>query len=429
MTVSDAMYGPAARYVSRGRLESMLDHEYHDMTERLGPARGAETDFFTFADTVAARNHLGTNECHGWMGVKFQSSPGTEPSRIVVHVRMLDKDNVAQQQALGVVGVNLLHGAFYDYGDPDALLRSLLDDLGAHRIEVDMVAFSGPEFTSIDHRLMSLKLVQLGLCDAAMFSADGEVLQPSEVLHKKPILVERGSFRPVTLTNLDMLQAARRQFAGRLDAEEDGSDDNDVVTLMELTMRDLHAACPVDGDIDYDDFLARADVLATTGATVLISNYYEFYRLASYLRRYSRRPIGVALGVPTLIDLFDEHTYDDLEGGVLEAFGLLCRNGLKLYVHPLLEANTGRIVTAENLELPDLYQPLYEYLRRNDHVEGIKGYDPDHLRFFPQDVLRKIGEDDPSWESMVPPAVASHIKDHGLFGYRRRGDPGASPSP
>ncbi|WP_337177493.1 TonB-dependent receptor [Paludisphaera sp.] len=428
MRVSDDMYGPAARYVSRDRLESMLDREHDMLLARLGPGRGAETDFFTFADTVAARNHLGTNECHGWMGIQFQSTPGSAPSRIVVHVRMLDRDNVSQQQALGVVGVNLIHGALYQFGDPDELMRSLLDDLTPDRIEIDMIRFSGPEFRSLDHRLLSLKLVQLGLSDAAMFSAAGEVLQPSEALHKKPILVERGSFRPVTLTNLDMLRAARRQFAGHVAAGGPGSGESEIVTLMELTMRDLRSTSPVGGEIDYDDFLARADVLATTGATVLISNYYEFHRLASYLRRYTKRPIGVPLGVPTLIELFDERAYEDLEGGLLEALGRLFRNDLKLYVHPLFDAAAARIVTADDLELPLQHQALYEHLRRNGYVEGIEGYDPEHLRYFPQDVLRKLAERDPTWEAMVPPAVAAHIKEHALFGYRRpdaAGGPGA----
>ena len=239
MTVSDAIYGPSPRYVSRDRLQTMLDYEYDLLQERLQESRGADTDFFVFADTVAARNFKGTNECHGWMGIKYQATPGADPSQILIHVRMLDKDNVAQQQALGIIGVNLIYGALYHYASPDELLSYLIDDLSAERIEVDMIKFSGPEFETIDHRLMSLKLVQLELSDAAMFSADGEVLQPSEVLHKKPILVERGSFRPVTHVNMDMLYCSRQQFVDHLGMRQQGEAEPEVVTLMELTMRNL----------------------------------------------------------------------------------------------------------------------------------------------------------------------------------------------
>lgn len=213
MVVSDAIYGRAPRYVSRERLQTMLDYEYDLLLERLSEKRGAETDFFAFANTVTARSYRGNDECHGWMGVKYQATPGSEPSQIVIHVRMLDKENPAQQEALGILGVNLLHGALFHYEVPDDLLSSLLDNLSTERIEVDMVKFSGPAFQGLDHRLASLKLVQLGLSDAAMFSAAGEVLQPAEVLYKKPVLVERGSFRPVTYVNLDMLACAREQFA------------------------------------------------------------------------------------------------------------------------------------------------------------------------------------------------------------------------
>ncbi|MDG3002229.1 TonB-dependent receptor [Paludisphaera mucosa] len=417
MTVSDAIYGPSSRYVSRDRLQTMLDYEYALLQERLQGKRGADTDFFVFADTVSARNFQGTNECHGWMGIKYQATPGAEPCQIVVHVRMLDKDNVSQQQALGIIGVNLIYAALYHFRVPDDLMNTLIDDLNAERIEVDMIKFSGPEFRTIDHRLMSLKLVQLELSDAAMFAADGEVLQPSEVLYKKPILVERGSFRPVTHVNLDMLQTSRQQFLNHVAARQGGAAEPEVVSLMELTMRNLRAAGGENGDIDYDDFLARADVLAATGATVLISDYFEYYRLASYLRRYTKSPIGITMGIPSLIDLFDEKYYDHLEGGILESFGRLFRNDLKLFVYPLLDATTRQLVTVQKLKVAPSLQGLYDHLAENGYIESIDFYNKDYLRIFSRDVLRKITDDDPSWEAMVPPTVASLIKERRLFGY------------
>ncbi len=412
MTVSDAIYGPCPRYVSRERLQTMLDHEFDLLVERLGPQRGDRTEFFAFADTVAAQSWQGTAECHGWMGIRFQAFPRTEPSQIVLHVRMLDRDNVAQQEALGIVGVNLIHAALYHPDDTDALLRSLLDSLTADRIEVDMIKFTGPAFPDIDHRLVALKLVQLELANAALFRADGEVLQPSEVLRKRPILVERGSFRPVTHVNVDMLECARQQFEPVCAADAD-EDDKGVVTLFEITMRNLLAR----GEIDYDDFLARADMIAATGATVLISDYFEYYRLAGYLRRYTRRPIALAMGIPSLRDLFEEKYYEELEGGILESFGRLFKNGLRLYVYPYLDQSTHQLTTVAKLKVAPHLQSLYEHLVENGCIEGIDFYERDYLHIFSREVIRRIEAKDASWESMVPDSVARMIKERGMLGY------------
>jgi hypothetical protein len=407
MTVSDAIYGPSPRYVSRERLQTMLDYEYNLLLERLGLARGENTDFFVFSDTVATRNFHGTNECHGWLGIKFQSEGQSEPSQVVIHVRMLDKDHVSQQEALGIVGVNLIHAALLRTADPDTILSSLLDSLTVSRIEVDMVKFSGSAFKGVDHRLIALKLVQLGLSNAALFSASGEVLQPSEVLRKKRILLERGSFRPVTHVNVDMIQCARQQFM------DNAADDSEVVTLFEITMKNLLAS----GEIDHADFLARADVLAATGATVLISNYFEYHRLATYLRRYTKQPIGITMGVPSLRDLFDERFYEDLEGGILESFGRLFKNDLKLYIYPLMDKSSRHLITVEKLKVAPHLQSLYEHMVENDHVQSLDFYNKEYLPIFSRDVLMRIRESDTSWESMVPVAVAQLIKERGFFGY------------
>src|SRR5580693_10165792 len=266
MAVSDAIYGRCKRYVSRERLQSMLDHEHRLNIERLHPSRGGSTAFFAFADTVAARNYLGTNECHGWLGVKFQAHPRDEDNQVLIHVRMLDHENSLQQEALGIVGVNLLYATFFLHHKPHLMLESLLDNLTTERIEIDMVEFSGIEFRHVDNRVMSLKLVQLGLSGTAIFGPTGEVLQPSEWLRKSAILVERGSFRPVTKVNMDMVRCAHDRFAGEPEVKE-----TQIVQLMEITMRNLLSA----GEIDLSDFLARADALGAVGKTVLISDYFE----------------------------------------------------------------------------------------------------------------------------------------------------------
>ena len=429
MAVSDAIYGKAERYVCRPRLQAMLDHEHGLNLSRLGETRGDATSFFAFADTVSALSYRGTSECHGWMGVKFQSRPRDQDSQIIVHVRMLDSQNALQQEALGVVGVNLLYGAFFLSSEPDLLIESLLDGLTTRRIEIDMIEFSGIEFRQVDNRLMSLKLVQLGLSGAAMFDPRGAVLQPSEVLYKKNVLVERGSFRPICHPNVDMLRCARAAFTHDLAATatppaasgpgaDDGAassgNDDDIVELMELTMRNLRDE---GGEVDRADFLARADMLAAIGKTVLISDYFELYRLAAYLGRHTKLKIAMTMGVPSLRDLFDPRSYADLEGGILESFGRLFKNDLRLYVYPLLEG-ASHLVAADTLEVAPHIRKLYEHLLDNGSIKPLEDFDRSCLRIFSNDVLAKIRKGDPSWEAMVPAEVVRVIKQRRFLGFR-----------
>ncbi len=409
MKVSDAIYGRCERYVCRQRLESMLSYEHELNLSRLKESRGNRTSFFTFADTVSARGFKGNSECHGWMGVRFQAHPRDEDSQVILHVRMLDPENALQQEALGIVGVNLVYGACFLHHDPDQLIESLLDSLTTQRIEIDMIEFSGIEFRHVDNRVMSLRLVQLGLTGAAMFSADGQVLQPSEVLRKRPVLVERGSFRPVTHVNMDMLQCARAKFE-----EEPNVAGKDVVSLMELTMRNLLA----EGELDLHDFLARADVVAACGMTVLVSDYFQYYRLAAYLQRYTKETIGITLGAGSLLDLFDEQHYTELEGGILESFGRLFKNELKLYVYPLLDQATGRLTTVDSLEVAPGLRKLYGYLVQRGCITPLDNFHAEYLPIFSRDVLARIKRGDPSWETMVPSGVADVIKAKHIFEYK-----------
>ena len=409
MAISDAIYGPSKRYVSRERLQSMLDCEHAVNLDKLGAARGEKTAFFAFADTVSARNFKGTNECHGWLGVKYQARPQDPDSQVIIHVRMLDKQNDLQQDALGIVGVNLLYAAFYLREKPHEMLKSLLDNLSTDRIEIDMIEFSGHDFQLVDNRAVSLKLVQLGLTGAAMFGPSGEVLQPSEVLRKKPVLVERGSFRPVTKVNIDMIDCALRQFS-----EDLGVAPHQTLELMEINLRQLQ----VDGKLDLADFLARADLLGAAGKTVLISDYFEYYRLAGYLARYTTEPIAVTMGVTSLLDLFKEEYYSTLEGGILEAFGKLFTRNMRIYVYPHRDPATGVLQTAETVEVPDAQRKIFEHLTERGMIQPIRGFDEGVLHIFSRDVLRRIKDGDLTWETMVTPEIAGVIKAHRLFGYK-----------
>jgi hypothetical protein len=408
ITFSDAIYGPTDRYVSRVRLRTMLDHEYNLLLERLDKKLGDQRHFFVFADTVAARSFKQHNESHGWLGVHFQTQVRSEPSQIIIHVRMLDEANVDQQEVLGVIGVNLLYGAFY-HSEPEKLISSLQENLAPGRIEVDMIKFSGPAFKGVDNRLMSLQLVSQGLTNAIMFTADGETVQPAEVFYKKAILVERGSFRPVTYATNDMLDGARRVFL-----KESGCSEKDLVVLMEMTLENLLS----EGQLNHADFLARVDILGALGRTVLVSKFGEYYRLAGYLSRYTNKLVGLVMGVPSLIEIFDERYYLNLEGGILEALGRMFKSGLKLFVYPMIDEKTGQIVTATQVQVAPNLRSLFQYLIDNQYIEEITDYHREYLRIFPPDALAKLQSGDTGWERMVPPEVVKIIKEREFFGYR-----------
>jgi len=406
MAFSDAIYGAGERYVSRERLSSMLEHEFDLVVERLDQKVGAERTFFVFADTVSARSFRRHEESHGWMGIRFQTSPRGPTNEIIIHVRMLDTHNLQQQEALGMVGVNLIHGAFYHTEKPEMLIAALLDDLEDGRIEVDMIRFSGPDFIAVDNRLMALQLVSQGLTKAALFRSDGEVVNAADAFYKKPLLVERGSFRPVTLVTNDMLDCGRAMFL----REELGSEEPEI--LMEITMKNLLAH----GELDLRDFLDRVDMLGTIGRTVLISNYGEYYKLVNYLTRYTDQMIGLPLGVPAMVEIFDEQYYQDLEGGILEGLGRLFKKGVKLYVYPFLRPD-GELVTADNFRVAPKITHLYRHLLENGFIEAMQGYHPEYLSIKAPQVLAKIRAGDAGWEKQVSPEVAGIIKERRLFGH------------
>lgn len=405
MTFSDAIYGHSRRYVSRERLETMLAHEQELLLERLGVSKGAEKRFFVFADTVAARSFRRHDESHGWVGLRFQHQPLAAFSDVILHVRLLDEENLLQQEALGIVGVNLVHGGAFQTGDPRALIGGLLDGLKPGRIEIDMIRFSGPAFPGLDNRQMSLELVVQGLAQATLFRADGEVVQAADAFYKKPLLVERGSFRPVTHVTNDMLDGARVLFE-----KEDGVAGQEPEVLMEITLKNLLAS----GALDLPDFLDRIDLLAALGRTVLISNYGEYHRLVNFLTRYTGAPIGLPMGIPSLVEIFNAAHYENLEGGILEAIGRLFKRNVRLYVYPFLNA-AGELVDCGNFQTPPGMAHLYAHLRENGLVRAIEAYRPEYLHIHSPEVLAMIAKGDTRWESMVPDAVAAEIKRRSLF--------------
>lgn len=417
MAVSDAIYGDAPRYVSLARLEQMLEHEFGLLRERLAEEQGSTTRFFAYANTVAATSFSRHGEGLGWMGVRFQTRPEGPPNDIVAHVRLLDRTNLQQQETVGLLGVNLIWGAMNLWAEPEELVRSLVDNIAPGRVEVGMVRFTGPDFEAVDNRLVSLQLVQGGLAEAALFDDQGEVAHPTEALYRRPILVERGSFRPITRTTLRMLELAMKEFDADPAVAARVEEGHEVQVLLEMTLKNLTD----NGGIDHADFLERVDLLGAAeremgrDAKIVVSNYIEFHRLAGYLFRHTRAPVGVVLGVPTVREIFEEGWYENLEGGLLEACGRLFQNGLRMYVYPCRDPEHG-VVTAETFRPETHLVKLYEFLCDNGAIRSLAEPEGEFLDIFSREALAKIRSGDDEWEAMVPPPVAEMIRARGLLG-------------
>ncbi len=408
MRVSDDIYGAAKRYVSRERLEDMLAHEFQLNVAGLDEERGDATAFFAFADTVATRSFKGDREGHGWMGLRFQDRPRSEANQIVIHVRMHDGEALRQQEALGVVGVNLVYAACRLADDPDAAVASLLDGLSPERVEIDVVDVSGPHFAGVDSRVLTLRLVQLGFTRAAMFTADGQSVQPAEALYKKAALIQRGGFRPPTLTNQDMQRCALEAFAR--DLQPSG---RDIVPLLEISLTSLR----VEDGIDLHDFLVRVDMLKAAGHMVLISDYTADHDLVAGIARLTAAEIGLVLQGDRLREHFDEAHYGDLDGGILEACSRLFKTRVTLYVYPCHDAETGELLTVRSVALPPPVQGLRDFLKARGALVDLEGYDESHLDLRSEEALRLIRAGDPSWEPMLSGSVANLIKERALIGH------------
>jgi hypothetical protein len=411
MAFSDAIYGAHQRYVCEERLRTMLDHEYHLLTERL-PHRAASSRFFAFANTMESLNFKRTNQAQGWIGLRFQLRPEGPFNECVIHVKMHDNEAVLQQQAIGVIGVNMIYSCFF-MNDPEELLMSLMDGLLPGRIEIDMFRLRGPDFKHVDNRLMSLKLVRSGFTQATMFGPDGEVLLPSDVLYKKNVLVLRGRFRPVTQVNVDMLLAAHRQFKRDPDVNKDK-----IMVLTELTLTNLET----EHGIDEQDFLNRVDIICSLGQNVMISNYQEYYKLVGYLSDMNRgKKIGIILGISNLQRVFDEKYYSDLHGGVLEAFGTLFGRNVTLYVYPSMK--DGELYSLQNFSLPAKQQSLFQFLIDNNKLVAVENVRTENLHIESDDVLRMIQQGDDKWKNYVPRKVADAISSKHLFNYPEKQSP------
>jgi len=406
---SDDIYGieDDKRYVTQNRLRKMLKHETNLIEKRIKRNNQPNKMFFCFANTVATVDFAKKYNGHGWVGIRFQINPKEKYNEIILHVRFKENTARQQQETLGTLGTNLIYSAFYHFNTPKKIIKYLYDHLDKDQIEIDTINFSGPIFNEVDNRILSLELVKNDMTEAVMFGPDGNNLLPAAALHKKNILALRGRFRPVTKVNEEMYENSLKMFLN-----ERHVDKKDTIVIFEITLADLTS----DGEIDEKDFMDRAKLLGSLGETVLISNYKEYYRLVEYFSLYTKKKIGLCMGVNNLIQIFDPKYYTHLSGGILEAFGKLFFKSLKVYLYPVL-SEKNEIINSDNLKVHPRMKELYKFFKFNGKVVDVINFKKDSLKIYSHEVLKKIKDNSDGWEKLLPKAVASKIKKFKLFGY------------
>ena len=408
---SDTIYGEEddGRYVTETRLQKMLDREIMLLENRIPREDHPNKIFFAYANTVATIDFAKKFKGHGWMGIRYQMAPDQPYNKIMIHVRFHQTEARLQQEAIGIMGVNLVHGAFYNYDEPKKILRYLYDHIDSTAIEIDTINFSGPIFEDIDNRILSLQLVKNGMTEAVMFNPEGNNILPARVLYKKNILVLRGSFRPVTKVNIDMFEKSYDIFIKEQHVKEKNTE-----VIFEITLSNLTAQ----GEIDESDFMDRARLLGSLGHTVMISDFKEYYRMVDYLSKYTKEQMGLTMGVNNFVEIFDEHYYEDVRGGILEAFGKMFHNNLKVYLYPMKNLETGEIITSNNLKLHPRMKDFYKFFKYNGKVVDIFDFESDYLSIFSREILTKIRNGHNDWIDQLPDGIAEKIMNNKMFGWK-----------
>lgn len=374
--VSDDLYGTGSRYVSRERLDAMINREWQQLQSQLAKNRGHNTRFFSFANTVAARNFAGTNECHGWVGLRFQQQPGSSPNDILLHINLIEPSNLLQQEAVGVLGVNLIYGAFHQSGSPDQLLHGIFEDLKG-RVEIDQVSLNGPAFKDWNERTIQIQLVRDGYAEAVIFPADRPIAPPSEVIRKKPIILVPGTFHHVEAFHRHMLDDAVSELQ-----KEVGK--TSVLGLFVLSTTPWKKEI---APANMKDFQHRIEELLNQKVGVLITSGKELYRTVSFAKRYTNEPIRAVVGLTTLIHVVED-TYEQLEGTRLEGIARLFSQNVRIYAYPTQRSYlqeqipsfatsgwtvTGNdsLITANQIRPPDPLGFLYDYLLACKFIESL----------------------------------------------------------
>lgn len=409
MIFSDNIYGKekSGRYVCLSRVSKMIKYEYDLVVERLADTR-EDSRFFAFANTVSARNFHGTNEAHGWLGIRFQHEKGAQHSDLIIHVRLHDNSNLLQQNAVGVLGVNMIYASFYNDGKIENFVDTLMDELSRHRVEMDMITATGPAFKTFDDRLLNLQLLEKGLTDAVLFNSKGEVTLSSDELYKKNILIARGSYRPPTLVNIDLMKSGIDNFS-----KDTKSKPQDIVNLAEITISNLNTA----GEYAHEDFLARVDLLSSINQPVLITNFAQYYKLSNYLQRFKPKNTAIVLGAYNFMQIFDDE-YNQETGDILEALGALFKPGVTIYLYPYKEENQNdELINLNSVSVDDDKKPLLEYVKSTEKVKDLVGVDDQNLHIYSRKLLKMITSGEAGWEKYVPDEISKTINEKCLFGH------------
>lgn len=391
---SDAIYGIGnGRYVSESRLYDMLDHEYQLIEERLQHVCDDKT-YFVFADTVAAINYTRTIKGNGWIGIRFQHQPCDKSNEVVLHVKMTDTNNRQQQEAIGILGVNLLYACYHYRDNMEYFIKSLIDGI-KDRVKVDMIRVNGDAFDHIDNRLLSLYLIKHGLSEVCMLSEDGNPIHASEFLYKRDLMVVRGNFRPPTLVTEDVFEKGFKQFN-----DEDYINNDKSILMSEITINE---------DIDEKDFLHRAKMLNGLGQKIIVSNCHNHQELINYLQDYKVQNLGLVIGVMELLKIIETKHRENQDGRLLVAFGELFTRNIKIYIYPAVQKD-GSLMTLQNLPVPEDIELLYKHLLRSEQLIDITDFDEDKLGIFSWDVLESIKNGTDDWKSMVPERIIPLIQ-------------------
>lgn len=403
MTFSDAIYGreETGRYVCESRLKKMLDHEYNLIHERLSSTRGSSTRFFSFANTVAARSQRTGDTGQGWIGIKFQKSPQSSAEEIRLHVRLFDKRNTLQQEALGDVGVNLIYSAFYHLDDPKKFIETLLEDIEEGRVEIDYI-YASPGVFGISCQKLNFYLIESGATQTLTFSHDQRSLQPTDFLYKKNALLFRDSYKPTTNYHLDLMECAQSQMA-----KDQGCATAEIFRIAEIPFESLESHRTA------EDFLGRLEMAQACGLNVVVTRYKKYYEFANFFEQNFAKSASILIKTQELSNILNESSYSHLKGGLLEGLGRYFSKGYRIYVSPSLQK--GQIIDAQNYEIPSALQSLYAYFIGNNLIKGTQCLNQDHLKIRSEDIVSQIKQGQSDWVSLVPQPVADLIRSKKMF--------------
>ncbi len=373
MVFSNSIYGEekSGRYVSKSRLIKMLEHEYELLSERLIGEKYAGRKFFAFANTVTTLNFSKTNDPHGWLGIRFQESPGGEPNDILLHVRLLDSDSSLQQSVLGIIGVNLVYAAYFFNDDVQVMIESLVDNLSVGSVEIDLINLRGPVFKDANDRLVNLYLIAKGFSSAAIFDKNANACQSKDILYKKDVIILRTKYRQKSTPNFDLFNRAVEQFKRSQDVK-----DENLLVLIEVLMSNVLGDQKELSTGDLEEFARRAEELCATGNNVIVSNFTRNHKLALYLSRAKPHNVGISTNIANLKRIFDSSSFGDNYTDELLAYvsDLFSRN-VKLYAYPYLDKKTGNIITTRNMPVSAEAKPLFDFLILNRYITNIESYD------------------------------------------------------